>query len=388
MRVLAVCDYLSSASGGGAERVAREVNRRLADEHDVDLLAVGLAPRGAPTVSEPLGGYQVVKISGHDLSRALGIQLAVSAGARGAVRRELDRFCPDIVHAHGMYFQGSVAAAAAARSADVPFVVTAHIGSSRFLPEPARRAVQLWDYTVGRRVLGSASAIVAISPSVASHLGDLGVNSDRLVSTVNGVDHSVFHPGVQNAGGPLEVVFLGRLIANKGPDVALEAFARLRSAGYRARLTFMGDGPLRQRLERRSRRLGVGEDVSFAGLVSDVAGRLRNFHVLIRPSRTEGMPLAVLEAMASGVVVACSAIPGNLDLVRPEHNGLAFPVGDAAAAAGALRRLTVDESLYTRLRGAALCDAKRFTWQATATAHLEAFRRALSMPLSQRAAPR
>jgi len=100
------------------------------------------------------------------------------------------------------------------------------------------------------------------------------------------------------------------------------ALAELCNRGVPATLEVIGDGPLRRRLQVQAAGLGVADLVSFAGVTTEVGAHLRRADVLVRPSQTEGMPLAVLEAMACGLCVVATNIPGNAGLIRDGVNGL------------------------------------------------------------------
>ncbi len=387
VRVLAFSDYFAARTSGGAEKVAREVYARLIRDHGVELMVVAAVPRGARpwdgSGAFPRG--YVHAFPGYDLSRALGAQLTVSAPLLRGAQQLIRRFRPTVLHANGLHFQGSVVAAHLARSHGLPLVSTAHLGSVDALSWPTRLGARTWDSTLGRYIVTSSTVLVPVSPSVARHLRTIGGTDRHMEVALNGVDHEVFHPVTRGSASQpepseatLRVGLVGRAIANKGPDLALDAVGRLRREGLDVTLDVVGDGPLLGHLEGRARREGLGRVVTFSGHVHDVAERLRALDVVLRPSFTEGLPLAVLEAMASGAVVVASSIPGNTDLVEHEQTGLLVPPGDVLALAAALRRLHADRPLLRSLRRKALVAASAYTWDASAASHLRAIEWALS----------
>jgi len=189
----------------------------------------------------------------------------------------------------------------------------------------------------------------------------------------NGVNTALFTPADEvSREGAVRLVFVGRLVRQKGLDVLLSALARLpESACFE--LTIVGDGPLRRDLTERALRLGLGERVRFAGWVGreDMPGTLRQADAFVFPSRDEGMPNAVLEAMASGLAVAATRIAGNEELVVDGVTGFLVPPDDPAALAGALARLVGDRNLCWRL-GAAGREkvAREYSWRVVAEAYL------------------
>lgn len=365
LRVLGFCDYLSPSSCGGAERVALEVYRRLVARGAAVTVvtAVPSRDRGETDVD----GVRVVSVPSVDLAKVVGAQVAVSPRLFRHVAEIADAVRPQVLHANGLHFQTSLAAAVLQRSRGVPLVTTAHIAGPELLPAALQVLTGGYERTVGRFILARSARAIAVAPCVADHLARLGVPGGRIDLVPNGVDHERFFPlerrGV--AGEPL-VAFVGRLIGNKGPGLVLDALTALRSAGVAVRGEFSGAGPLQGRLERDAQRRGLASTVSFAGQVADVADRLRRADVVVRPSYTEGMPLAVLEAMASGVCVVASDIPGNAGLVRHGENGLLFPAGDAARLAATLGWVLANPSERQRLAAAGHRGSLAHSWEATA----------------------
>ena len=144
----------------------------------------------------------------------------------------------------------------------------------------------------------------------------------------------------------LTILAAGRLVPQKGLDVLLRAFAdRARDmAGWRVEI--LGDGPLRPELARLAETLGVRERVVFHGHVDDPFSHYARAAMFVLPSRYEGMPNVLLEAMASGLpAVVSDASPGPLEEVTHGENGLVVPAGDVAALAGAMTRLAGDAEL-------------------------------------------
>jgi glycosyltransferase involved in cell wall biosynthesis len=193
----------------------------------------------------------------------------------------------------------------------------------------------------------------------------------------NGVDLSRFRVQEPEPHDGLRIGFLGRLIPNKGPDVAVLALAGAVRRGVDASLSFAGDGPERGSLERLAAGVGVGGRVRFEGFRPDPETWFQGIDVLVRPSLTEGMPLGVLEAMASGVVVIASDVPGNASLLRDGDTGILIPVGDHSALARALERVDRDPSLSGRMRMAGLGVVAALSWDRTTELTQAALERAI-----------
>ena len=156
---------------------------------------------------------------------------------------------------------------------------------------------------------------------------------------------------------------IARQVRQKGLDVLIEAWARLPSISADLMLTLVGDGPERGSLEAQAERCGVRSRIRFTGHCQDVSTELESAAIFVLPSRKEGMPNALLEAMAAGLAVVVSdASPGPLALVENGVTGLVVPVDDAAALAAALERLVRDPDLCTRLGTAASMRMRDHAW--------------------------
>lgn len=162
-----------------------------------------------------------------------------------------------------------------------------------------------------------------------------------------------------------------RLAPYKGIDVLLMAFARLLGEGTPARLVLAGRDQTRGALAAFAGRLGLADSVTFTGQLrpAALARRLSAAEAFVLPSRRENLPIALLDAMAAGKAVVATRTGGIPELVRHGVDGLLVPPGDAAALAGALRRVLTDAALRRRLGAAARRRATRFTWDAAAAAY-------------------
>lgn len=375
LRVLVTCDWFAPRTGGGAERVAFEVSRRMAAAgHQITILAT--QPRGSDAFDLP-PGIDLVPVRAHDLARLLRAQVSVAPAICAATSRTMTASRPDVVWGHSLQFQTTPVAAVAARRAHVPFVVTGHIGDLRAVRGPIGVAARAHEATIGHAILRLSTRAFAVSESVAAHLRSI---EPRLAVDVipNGVDLSRFAAGDHAPHDGLRVGFLGRLVRNKGPEVAVRAVAEAVHSGVDASLSFVGEGPERAQLQRRAAQAGIGDRVRFEGYRPDPEAWFRGIDVLVRPSITEGMPLGILEAMAAGVPVVASDVPGNASLVRDGGSGILVPIGDHAALARALCRVARDPESRARMRESGLRIARAYSWDRTAELTLKGFERAIA----------
>jgi glycosyltransferase involved in cell wall biosynthesis len=381
VRILAFCDYFAERSAGGSERVALEVYRRLADQ-GATIRVITTMPRSMQPVRS-LDRLQVRVISSLELARPLGIQAAFAPALFLRLRALARDFRPDVLHANTLFFQTSLAAALVARATGVPLVTTVHLGALDLMPQPARLLGTAYERTIGRFILSQSARIIAVGPSVREHLVRLGTPANRITVVRNGVDLRRFwprHEMVQN--DPPIIAFVGRLIVNKGPDTLLTALLQLRREGLEFKAVFIGDGPLRQQLERQA--LPLGTAVQFLGLQPDVAPHLRQADLLVRPSLTEGMPLGILEAMASRVCVIASDINGNRDLVTHGKNGVLFRAEDPTSLADAMREMLRNSARRVQLARGGHETAQAFGWDAVVTSTAAVFASTIPMASQQK----
>jgi glycosyltransferase involved in cell wall biosynthesis len=320
--------------------------------HVRDLIANLPREEFAVTVAAPGGGPYAA------IFRALGAEFVdmpcdrLSIRTLARVKRLVRAAGIRVVHSHGKGagFYGRLAA----RAAGVPAVHTFHGIHYRGYPVGVRLA-----YLGLERWLAAMSRVVIhVSESQAREAEALGLAPPgRTAVIVNGVD-----AGRLRALRPLSRAELGlepgALVAGtiarfdpvKGLDVLLDAFARLPAPD--GRLLIVGDGPRARRLRTRTKELGIERRVVFGGFVPEAARCLPALDLYVSASRGEGLPLSVLEAMASGVPIVATRVPGHIDAVEDGVTGLLVPVDDPAALASAMAALLADPARRATLGAA------------------------------------
>lgn len=319
------------------------------------------------------GFFPYLQVGGDPLlsapSRLVARGVAAVAGARpGAVLKEmtirgsetrrsrllarrLRRLRADIVLAE--YGPTGVAAMGACERVGVPLVVVFHgydAYADRILENEGRRYPELF-----RR----ARALVAVSRDMADQLRSLGAPADRLSVNPCGVDLELFRP--LREPGPPRFVFVGRFVDKKAPHLAVLAFDRVRRVVPDARLVMIGDGHLREACLQLVRALDLEDSVELPGtrphaeVAEAMAGARAVVQHSLRPTDgdSEGTPVAVLEAGASGRPVVATRHAGIKDAVVDGETGLLVDEGDVEGMASAMIRLAEDPALAARLGAAA-----------------------------------
>ena len=211
-----------------------------------------------------------------------------------------------------------------------PWVVTHHSWYRR----PDGRIA--WQDRMKRALLRFASASVAVSDALADDVGEDAV----VINNAYRDDLFGRRPGVARDE---DLVFLGRLVSDKGIDILLAAMGMLESMQLRPRLTIVGEGPERGRLEAQAAALGISARVHFTGVLQgeELVQVLNRHRIMVVPSRyDEPFGIVALEGIACGCVVVGSAGGGLKDAIG--RCGRTFPNGDAAALARVLRELLED----------------------------------------------
>lgn len=357
LRILGACDNYTASSSGGAEKAAHELYSRLGGAGArIRVLSV---PHGVP-YEDP--GVEVVTAKGLDLSRLVGGYLGVSPQIFRRAQQQRRSFRPDVLHANTIHYNGSIAVARLAARHSLPFVLTAQLGPVTAMPAMTRAAAAAYERTVGRYIVRRATRVLAVSATVRDHMIAIGAAPERVSVVENGVDHARFDmPLIAERDDPL-VLSVGRIVDNKGPQLLVDAAISLAAAGTPIRVGFLGDGPLRASLEERVRAAGLTDRIVFHGQVTDVERWMQDADIVVRPSFTEGLPLAVLEAMSAGRCNIVSAIPPNLELIEHGVTGLAFRAGDAGDLAAQLESAITDSALRVQLAAAGRVASRRRSW--------------------------
>ncbi|MEO3938068.1 glycosyltransferase [Dermatophilaceae bacterium Soc4.6] len=263
-----------------------------------------------------------------------------------ALRREVRRQSPDVLHVHWLVPQG-VAALGAMRQ--VPSVVTTLGGDLYGLRDPVSTALK-------RLVVRRAAAVTAMNEDMRAQLVGLGAAPADAHVMPMGADLSTIRAeAAEVARVPGQVLFVGRLVEKKGLRHLLAALPLLADLDLRVRV--VGDGPLRAELEASAR----GLPVTFLGALGrgELAREYAASALMVVPSTRaasgdqDGLPVALLEAMGVGTPIVASDLPGLNEVVLEGHTGLLVQAGDEPGLAAAVRSLVADPDRAERLGEAA-----------------------------------
>lgn len=290
----------------------------------------------------------------------------------GRLSRVIGEFRPSVIHTHSYVLRYAL-----------PFVGRAAMVHT--VHNLAEREVDVLGRLIHRVGFRLGVLPVAVSGEVAQSFRRV-YGSPPAATIPNGVDLARYGRNDARAAWrqsegfgaqDLLIVSVARLEPQKDPLTLVEAFGRTFAAEPHCHLLLAGAGSLENGARELAARYGVSERVRLLGVRSDVAELLAAADVFALASRWEGSPVAVLEAMASGLPVVATAVGGVPGLVTDQTSGFLVPPADAAALGTALRVLAADPAMRREMGEAARAKAGGFAAEAMLAAYAELFRRAV-----------
>lgn len=289
----------------------------------------------------------------------------------------------DLIHCHWVYPSGIAGVAAAIRH-ELPLILTSHGGDLNL----AHRSKAIrW---LSRRLSETADVCVGVSHAMVEEFSGLGISGERVRFIALGVDTSGALPRTSDEHSKMlqafarfegfRITYVGSLIPRKSVETLLLAHAELETRGYKVASAIVGPGPSEEKLRSLASELSL-RNVYFAG--AEPPGRVQDWmlkgNVLVLPSRSEGRGLVLVEAMALGLPVIASDIPGPRELVIPGQTGLLFQRGDAMGLADCLQQLIDNDHLAREMgrRGRDLVEAEGLTDVHSARNHISLYEEVL-----------
>ncbi|MCF7853739.1 MAG: glycosyltransferase family 4 protein [Candidatus Pacebacteria bacterium] len=244
----------------------------------------------------------------------------------------------------------------------------------RWLERLLRRTLS---YRLEKRVLSTCTHVVCVSDHIRREVEQwFGVPADRLSVIGNGVDADHFRPPEKEiwSGCPPRILFVGRLVNRKNVSLLLAAARILQREAIDFEILIAGDGPDRHSLQEQATAMGLHSRTTFAGrkAASELLKCYQSSDIFVLPSRYEGMPLVLLEAMACGLPTIACNFTGVRDIIRHGHNGFVADEGTPECVAEYLRQLLADKARAKTMGRQARNDVLRqFTWKQVADQYLQ-----------------
>lgn len=370
---------------GGAEMIMANLAAALKERgHAATLLTAAWNPDWPAEIQHR--GVQVIRIP-QSQQRLFGTWRYMHGLGRW-LRQHRDRF--DIAYV-SMLKHDAYAALGISRKLGFPVVLRAEGGGAT--GDVAWQARDRFGGWIRRRCQ-TADAIVAPSLAIQQELAIAGYDVNRLHFIPNGVATApdrapqrrrmarealgTAHPVLTLGNDTRLAVYTGRLSEEKGLSCLIEAWAQVLRNRSNTRLWLVGEGPIRDQLAEQIERLHIRGRCVLVGSFDSVEELLAAADLFVLPSREEGTSVALLEAMANGLPVVASDIPGNRSLITSGEHGLLVPPDDAEAMAGAIENLLNNPSRAAEFGAAARERARQhFSLSTMVDCHVELFEHCL-----------
>ncbi len=351
-----VCHLITDSGTGGAEKILFELVQRLDPDRFQSRVIVMKRP-GVIAEEIKAAGVPVYSLQlPYRVNLFYGVRL-VPALLRLVAELRRDR--PDILHC--WLFQANLAGRIAARIAGVP----ANISSLRVVEEE-----RLLQYPLDRLTGFLVTRYVAVARAVADHyMKRLKMPGKKIEVIRNGVELVGLEEGQRNElkeglslpEGAFIIGTAGRLHKQKGTDILIQAMRKVREDCPEAVLLIAGEGPERETLEQAARSLPDGA-VRFTGNVRQMEEFYEALDIFVLPSRWEGMPNALLEAMSAGVPAVAARTGGVPEIMGKEETGVMVPPESPEALADAVIFLRKNNERKEQLKTNAIKRARLFSF--------------------------
>jgi glycosyltransferase involved in cell wall biosynthesis len=339
-----ILHIISSGGMYGAEAVILNMSRTLNESHHSSALGVFSNSANPNLQLHEIAAKENIE------SHLIPCRGQLDRSVFASIRELASRTNPDIVHAHG--YKADIYAYFALRHSAMPLVSTCHTWYDN---NPIVTMYGIAD----RRILRNYAAVVAVSDEVNQRLLKAGVREDKIYMVRNGIDLRPFNnprPSLRDSqvsNDPPIVGLVGRLSVEKGVDIFLQAAARVLLELPSTRFVVVGSGPDREKLEALIEQLKLGNSVSMLGQRNDMPSVYASLDIMVSASRQEGLPMAILEGMASRRAIIATPVGDVPLLIRDGQTGVMVPSENPAALAAAIVSLLSNPTERHRLGAAA-----------------------------------
>ena len=339
-----ILHIISSGGMYGAEAVILNMSRTLNEGSHASVLGV------FSNSSNPNLQLHEVALKEDIESHVIPCEGQIDPTVFASIRNLATRTNAEIVHAHG--YKADIYSYFALRGSRIPLVSTCHTWYDN------NRLVTLYG-KADRLVLRNFSAVIAVSDEVKQRLLKAGVREDKIHLIRNGIDLRPFDnasPSLPDAvvkDHPPIVGLIGRLSVEKGVDIFLHAAAHVVAELPSTKFVVVGEGPDRDKLESLIDDLKLRQSVSMLGRRDDMPSIYASLDIMVSASRQEGLPMAILEGMASRLSIIATPVGDVPAMVRDGQTGIIVPPENAALLSSAIVALLRSPAQRERLGTAA-----------------------------------
>lgn len=284
----------------------------------------------------------------------------------------------DVLHAHSHLFLTTVQAVREAKKLEKPSIVTVH-GVLAWRDPLITSAQYAYLYSAGSWIFKNATSIICLTRSDAHEVARFGCPQEKIRIIPNAVDTELFRPRPDQEEDGM-ILWAGRFVREKGLEYLIEAAKEITARHHEVKLILAGDGPQRPKIMSLAHEFGLNESIIFTGALpkEQIAELLGKASIFVLPSLKEGLPKALLEAMAAGKAVVASDIPGVDEIIENHRNGLLVPPKNSERMAEAIAKLLIDGGLRERIGSEARrLVLKRYGWDGILDRIESAYREAM-----------
>jgi glycosyltransferase involved in cell wall biosynthesis len=310
-------------------------------------LCTGLRRQGCDTVVGVFLNSHRPNIDTTNRAKRLGLECTTfSCNGRldlstvRAIRSYIVKNGIDLIHTHG--YKADIYGYAAIRGKSIASVATCHSWLDRVKQPPL--SLRLYG-VLDKAALRRFGMVAVVSDPLADLLARIGIDKSNIRSIPNGIDVEMFAKAQPTFGDEIgkgrkiAIGMVSRLAPGKGADVLLRAARMLLKKYPDVMFAFIGDGPERERLMQLAQELKIETSCVFAGQRHDMPEVYASLDVVVLPSFSEGMPMAILEAMAAGRAVVASSVGAIPAVVQADRTGLLVEPGNVTGLYEAIKKL-------------------------------------------------
>jgi glycosyltransferase involved in cell wall biosynthesis len=350
-----------------------ELSRELVRQ-GVDVTVVTARLRGTPEYEE-IDGVRVHRIPCFEF-RVPGFYpppLIVAPGFLRHLKRLDEQHRFDVIHLQNRFFVDFDTAALYCRLKKKPFMMTIHNARPLGISLPVTVAGSAYDWLIGRWPFALADRIIAVSEWVRGDIAQYRIDAGKIIPVHNGINVAEFRPSgarelraKYGIGDDPMLLFVGRMITQKGIPYLIDAMPLVLAQHPRAKLFLVGRGNALQGLKAKVASMGLEKSVIFSGYLTEpqLKEAYGTCDLFVLPSVWEVLPIAILEAMSSGKPVVCTDAGGDREMVRDGVNGYVVPMRDPRALAEMVNLVLADADLRCRMGAASRRIAEEeFDWK-------------------------
>jgi len=251
----------------------------------------------------------------------------------------INDFKPDVIHLHNRFFFTTLAGLYLKKRIQIPIIVTIHLGDINYITGLKGIIIRKIEKFMIRLINKNSDLTTAVSINVKENAVKLGLERKKCTVISNGVDLAFFKMERQFRENPKKIVYIGRLLGNKGPQTLLQSAVSVIKKIPDAQFLIVGEGPLLAKLEKFCNENNLNSNVKLLGRLEDIRPIMMESDLYVRPSYLDGMPLGVLEAMATGLPVIATNIAGTKELIQHGETGHLVKANNAEELAAAIIEL-------------------------------------------------